>query len=165
MDYKYIIQLVSLILFAVSAYYIKKSESCPCPDADASRRNYLLYFSYFEIVYLSAKLALGSTFALLLLSYPVLYILPLFAVIGGLVWSFFTIQHVNAMKKCKCPESQVQELTYAFAILRLVAAGIVILLLGNIVLMYTSMSEKDRKEFMIGFKKGYIQRLKNQSKN
>jgi len=165
MTYTYIIQFISLILFAVSAYYIKKSESCPCPDADASRRNYLLYFSYFEIVYLSVKLALGSTFALLLLSFPVLYILPLFAVIGGIVWAIFTIQHVNAMKKCKCPDSIAQEFTYGFAILRLIAWIVLMLLLGNIVLMYTSMSEKDRKEFMIEFKKGYIQRLKNQSKN
>jgi hypothetical protein len=165
MDYKYVIQVLSLILFGVSAYYIKKSEACPCPDADASKRKYILYFAYFEIVYFSLKLALGAAFTSLLLSFPVLFILPLFALIGGLVWSFFTIQHVNAMKKCKCPDSIAEEFTYGFAIIRLVAFMVGILLLANVFLIYNSMNEKERKDFAIGFKKGFIQRLKNQSKN
>lgn len=165
MNYQSIISIINLILFIVSAYYIKKSESCPCPDADASRRNYLLYFSYFEIIFLSVRLALGATFSLLLLSFPVLHIIPIFAVVGGIVWSIFTIQHVNAMKKCKCPKSQVEELTQAFAILRLIAGGVLILLVGDIILRYTSMNDQGRKEYMIGFKKAFIQRLKKQSKN
>jgi large-conductance mechanosensitive channel len=116
-------------------------------------------------VYFSLKLALGAAFTSLLLSFPVLFILPLFALIGGLVWSFFTIQHVNAMKKCKCPDSIAEEFTYGFAIIRLVAFMVGILLLANVFLIYNSMNEKERKDFAIGFKKGFIQRLKNQSKN
>ena len=165
MNYQLIMNSINLILFIVSAYYIKKSEACPCPDADASRRQYILYFSYFTIVFLSVRLVLGATFASLLLSFPVLYIIPIFSVVGGIVWSIFTFQHVNTMKKCKCPKSQVEEITYTFAILRIIATIVFILLLGDIILRYTSMSEQDRKGFIIGFKKAFIQRLKNQSKN
>jgi len=165
MNLDQVIQFITLLLFVVCAYYIKKSEACPCPDADASRRKYILYFAYFEIVYFSLKLALGAAFTSLLLSFPVLFILPLFALIGGLVWSLFTIQHVNAMKKCKCPDSIAQEFTYGFAIIRLVAFMVIILLLGNIALMYASMSEKERKGFVSSVMNKYMQRLKNQSKN
>jgi len=155
------IDLINLILFAVSAYYITKSEACPCPDADASKRKYILYFCYFEIIYLTLSVVLGKSLNLLLLLFPVLFIIPLFAVIviGGLVWCIFTIQYVNSMKKCKCPDSIVQETTYANAILRLIA--IVILMLGTafIGFRYISMSGNERKLFKNSLKKGYIKEL------
>jgi len=153
------IDLINLILFAVSAYYITKSEACPCPDANASKRKYILYFCYFEIIYLTLCVVLGKSLNLLLLLFPVLFIIPLFAVIGGLVWCIFTIQYVNSMKKCKCPDSIVQETTYANAILRLIA--IVILMLGTafIGFRYSSMSGNERKLFKNSIKKGYIKEL------
>ena len=157
MNLDQVIQFITLILFVVCAYYIKKSETCPCPDADASRRQYILYFSYFSIAHLIVVLSLGNLFVQACVSFPVLFIIPLFAFIGGLVWAIFTLQHVNAMRKCKCPDSIAQEFTYGFAIIRIVAWMILTLSLGYIGYLYASFSNSERKEFkkafMIAFNK------------
>jgi hypothetical protein len=160
MDLKYSIQVITLILFIVSAYYIKKSEACPCPDADASRRNYILYFSYFNIVYSSVILLVGNLFIAACVSFPVLYIIPLFALIGGLVWAIFTIQHVNAMKKCKCPESIAQEFTYGLAIIRIVAWMVLTLSVVYFGTLYMSYSDTERNEFKKAFIKAYNKKVK-----
>jgi Ni,Fe-hydrogenase I cytochrome b subunit len=165
MDLKLVTQFITLILFIVSAYYIKESEKCPCPDADASRRNYILYFSYFEIAHLTIGLLLGNLFFKACLSFPVLFIIPTFALFGGLVWAIYTIQHVNSMKKCKCPDSIAQETTYALAIIRMIAWAILILLILYIVYLYLSFNEKDRKLFLSAFTKGFTQKIKNNAKN
>jgi len=165
MESKKIINFITLILFIVCAYYIKKSEACPCPDADASRRNYILYFSYFSIAHLIVVLSLGNLFFQACASFPVLFIIPLFAFIGGLVWAIFTLQHVNAMKKCKCPESQIQELIYAFAIIRIVAWMILTLGIAYIGTLYMSYSDTERKLFISAFTKAFMQRFKNNAKN
>ena len=165
MELKQIIQVISLILFVVCAYYIKKSEACPCPDADASRRQYILYFSYFEIAHLSLVLLLGNLFIQGGVSYPVLFIIPLFAMIGGLVWAIFTILHVNAMRKCKCPDSIAQEFTYGFAIIRIVAWIVLTLSIVYIGVEYMSFDEKERKLFISAFTKAFMQRIKNNGKN
>ena len=165
MELKQIIQSISLILFVVCAYYIKKSEACPCPDADASRRQYILYFSYFEIAHLSLVLLLGNLFIQGGVSYPVLFIIPLFAMIGGLVWAIFTLQHVNAMRKCKCPDSIAQEFTYGFAIIRIVAWIVLTLSIVYIGVEYMSFDEKERKLFISAFTKAFMQRIKNNAKN
>ena len=165
MELKQIIQVISLILFVVCAYYIKKSEACPCPDADASRRQYILYFSYFEIAHLSLVLLLGNLFIQGGVSYPVLFIIPLFAMIGGLVWAIFTLQHVNAMRKCKCPDSIAQEFTYGFAIIRIVAWIVLTLSIVYIGVEYMSFDEKERKLFISAFTKAFMQRIKNNAKN
>ena len=159
------IQVITLILFVVCAYYIKKSEACPCPDADASRRQYILYFSYFSIAHLSVLLLLGNLFVQACVSYPVLFIIPLFAMFGGLVWAIFTLQHVNAMKKCKCPDSVAQEFTYGFAIIRLIAWMVIILSLVYFGSMYMSYSEKERNDFNKAFVKAFNKRIKNDAKN
>lgn len=165
MELKHYIQFITLILFIVCAYYIKKSEACPCPDADASRRQYILYFSYFSIAHLSLMLLLGNLFIQASLSYPVLFIIPLFATIGGLIWAIFTIMHVNAMRKCKCPDSIAQEFTYGFAIIRIVAWMVLTLLLLYIGLDYMSFSEKERKTFSEAFTKAFNKKIKNSAKN
>lgn len=165
MELKQYIQFISLILFIVCAYYIKKSEACPCPDADASRRQYILYFSYFSIAHLSVMLLLGNLFIQACASFPVLYILPLFAVIGGLVWAIFTIQHVNSMKKCNCPDSIAQEFSYGFAIIRIVAWMVFTLLLVFIGLEYMSFNDEGRRAFIKAFSKAFIQKFKNSAKN
>jgi hypothetical protein len=165
MDLKSVTQFITLILFIVSAYYIKESEKCPCPDADASRRNYILYFSYFEIAYLTIGLLLGNLFFKACLSFPVLFIIPLFALIGGLVWAIYTIQHVNSMKKCKCPDSIAQETTYALAIIRMIAWGILILSILYILSLYLSFDEKERKLFISAFTKAFMKKIKNNAKN
>jgi cbb3-type cytochrome oxidase subunit 3 len=163
MELKQGIHVVSLVLFIVCAYYIKKSEACPCPDADASRRQYILYFSYFSIAHLSIVLLLGNLFFQVCVSYPVLYIIPLFAMIGGLVWAIFTLQHVNAMKKCKCPDSVAQEVTYGFAIIRIIAWMVLTLLLVYIGSLYISFNEKERNNFKKAFINAFNKRL--QAKN
>ncbi len=165
MELKQIIQSITLILFIVSAYYIKESEKCPCPDADASRRNYILYFSYFEIAYLTMGLLLGNLFFQACLSFPVLFIIPLFGLFGGLVWAMYTIQHVNSMKKCRCPDSIAQETTYALAIIRIVAWVILILSILYILSLYISFDEKERKLFLSAFTKAFMQKFKNSAKN
>ena len=165
MDLRLVTQCITLILFIVSAYYIKESEKCPCPDADASRRNYILYFSYFEIAYLTIGLLLGNLFFKACLSFPVLFIIPLFALIGGLVWAIYTIQHVNSMKKCKCPDSIAQETTYALAIIRMIAWGILILSILYILSLYLSFDEKERKLFISAFTKAFMRKIKNNAKN
>jgi hypothetical protein len=165
MDLRLVTQFITLILFIVSAYYIKESEKCPCPDADASRRNYILYFSYFEIAYLTIGLLLGNLFFKACLSFPVLFIIPLFALIGGLVWAIYTIQHVNSMKKCKCPDSIAQETTYALAIIRMIAWGILILSILYILSLYLSFDEKERMLFLSGFTKAFMKKIKNNAKN
>jgi len=165
MDLRLVTQFITLILFLVSAYYIKESEKCPCPDADASRRNYILYFSYFEIAYLTIGLLLGNLFFKACLSFPVLFIIPLFALIGGLVWAIYTIQHVNSMKKCKCPDSIAQETTYALAIIRMIAWGILILSILYILSLYLSFDEKERRLFLSAFTKAFMKKIKNNAKN
>jgi len=165
MDLRLVTQSITLILFIVSAYYIKESEKCPCPDADASRRNYILYFSYFEIVYLTMGLLLGNLFFKACLSFPVLFIIPLFALIGGLVWAIYTIQHVNSMKKCKCPDSIAQETTYALAIIRMIAWIVLVLIILHTAYLYVSFDEKERKLFTSAFTKAFMQRFKNNAKN
>lgn len=165
MDFKPIIQFIMLILFIVSAYYIKESEKCPCPEADASRRQYMLYFSYFEIAYLSTALLLGKSFMGAFISFPVLFIIPLFSLIGGLVWAIYTIRHVNAMKKCRCPDSIAQETTYGLAILRIIGWAILTLLILYIAYFYISLNNEDRKIFLTGFSKAFKQKIKNSAKN
>jgi len=151
MNLDQVIQFITLLLFVVCAYYIKKSEACPCPDADATRREYILYFSYFSIAHLIVVLSIGNLFFQACVSFPVLFIIPLFAFIGGLVWAIFTLQHVNAMRKCKCPDSVAQEFTYGFAIIRIVAWMILTLSLGYIGYLYASFSNSERKEFKKAF--------------
>ncbi len=163
MDLKQGIHVVSLVLFIVCAYYIKKSEECPCPDADASRRQYILYFSYFSIAHLSVVLLLGNLFFQACASFPVLFIIPLFALIGGLVWAIFTLQHVNAMKKCKCPDSVAQEVTYGFAIIRIISWVILTLSIVYIGSLYISFNEKERNNFKKAFVKAFNKKL--QAKN
>jgi len=167
MNLDQVIQFITLILFVVCAYYIKKSEACPCPDADASRREYILYFSYFSIAHLIVVLTVGNLFFQACTSFPVLFIIPLFAFIGGLVWAIFTLQHVNAMRKCKCPDSIAQEFTYGFAIIRIVAWMVLTLGIVYAGVKYASFSEEDRKifakEFTKAFTKAYNKRL--QAKN
>jgi cytochrome bd-type quinol oxidase subunit 2 len=154
-----VIQFISLILFTVCAYYIKKSEACPCPDADASKRQYILYFSYFSIAHLIVMLSVGNLFIQACLSFPVLFIIPLFALIGGLVWAIFTLQHVYAMRKCRCPDSIAQEFTYGFAIIRIVAWMILTLSLGYIGYLYASFSNSERKEFKKAFMIAFNKRI------
>ena len=71
--------------------------------------------------------------------------------IGVLVWAIFTIQHVNAMKKCKCPESIAQKITYGFAIIELIAWAILTLQIMFIVYIYSTMVDKERKSFRNAF--------------
>lgn len=163
MDQRQIIHFISFILFIVCAYYIKKSEACPCPDADASRRKYILYFSYFSIAYLTLSLLLGNLFIQACISFPVLFIIPIFSVIGGLVWAIFTLQHVYAMRKCKCPDSIAQEVTYGFAIIRIIAWMVLTLLLVYIGSLYISFNDKERNNFKKAFINAFNKRL--QGKN
>jgi hypothetical protein len=165
MDQKQIIHFISLILFIVCAYYIKKSEACPCPDADASRRQYILYFSYFSIAHLTLVLLLGNLFIQACVSFPVLFIIPLFALIGGLVWAIFTLQHVHAMRKCKCPDSVAQEITYVFAIIRILVWMILISMILYIAFLYKSFSDEERRAFSAGFINGFKKQFKKQGKN
>lgn len=165
MELKQSIHFITLILFIVSAYYIKESEKCPCPDADASRRQYILYFSYFEIAHLTLSLLLGKLFFQASSSFPVLYIIPLFAMIGGLVWAIFTILHVNAMRKCKCPDSIAQEFTYGFAIIRIVAWIVLTLSIVYIGVEYMSFNDEGRRAFINAFSKAFMKKIKNSAKN
>lgn len=124
-----IINAMLVVLFGVSAHFIKKTEACPCSEVDVSRREYILLFSLFEVVYLSSGLILGKSLAGLFLSYPILFMFPILSFIGIIFWSVFTIQYIDALKKCKCPEYMEEEILYYFAVLESILWCVVFLII------------------------------------
>jgi hypothetical protein len=67
------------------------------------------------------------------------------------------------MKKCKCPDSVAQEVTYGFAIIRIIAWMVLTLLLVYIGSLYISFNDKERNNFKKAFINAFNKRL--QGKN
>lgn len=124
-----IVPLIMSAMFAGSVYYIKKTESCPCTDVDISRRNYLLGASYFMTIYQGLLAIVGiNTLVPLIFRYPYMGIAWILIVnVCMLVWCIFTIQYVRQLKKCKCPDSIAEEVTYGLAITELISWVILVL--------------------------------------
>jgi hypothetical protein len=164
MIFEGIIRIIVICLFATCAYYIKKSEECECVEIDKSRSKFILYFSYFQIIYLTLTIILGNSVGPIFLSYPALSIIPLFSMVGILVWAIFTIIHVNSMRKCKCKETHVQEIVYGFAIVEIFSWILITIALGNLGYTYFNLSNKERglfdNSFRKSFKKSYENKLK-----
>lgn len=90
----------------------------------------MLGFSYYAIAYYIVVLIGGKPFINLLLTKPILFIIPLFTFFGTVAWSILTVMYVRRQKACKCPDSVAEEIAYGLAITELVSFGIVVLAIG-----------------------------------
>ena len=142
-----VFNFINLCLFSSCVYYIKKTEACPCPEVEKSKRQYILLFSYFMILYMGIALLFGKSFINFLLRFPVLFILALSVTFGILVWAIFTLQHIAVLRKCKCPESIVEDMLKIYATIELIINSIAILLVGMGIYQYTISTADERKLF------------------
>ena len=142
-----VFNFINLCLFLSCAYYIKKTEACPCPEVEKSKRQYILLFSYFMILYMGIALLFGKSFINFLLRFPVIFILAPSVVVGIFIWAIFTLQHIAALRKCKCPESIVEDMLKIYATIELIINSIAILILGMGIYQYSVSTANERKLF------------------
>jgi len=142
-----VLNFINLCLFVSCVYFIKKTEACPCPEVEKSKRQYILLFSYFMILYLGIALLFGKSLINFLLRFPVLFIPVLSVVVGIFIWAIFTLQHIAALRKCKCPESIVEDMLKIYAIIELIINSIMILFLGMGIYQYNVSTANEKKLF------------------
>ena len=101
--------LFAMVITGVIIIYLIRLETIGCKCAMDFKRNYLIYFHTFEILFYGAiLLSQGKLLEYLLNSR---YVIPIFSVIGtaSLVNIIFSLLYIGeiAVKKCKCAQSNV----------------------------------------------------------
>jgi len=99
------------------------------------------------ILYLGIALLFGKSLINFLLRFPVLFIPVLSVVVGIFIWAIFTLQHIAALRKCKCPESIVEDMLKIYAIIELIINSIMILFLGMGIYQYNVSTANEKKLF------------------
>ena len=145
---QFLVPAVSAALFGTSAYFITQSKSCPCPEVDETMRSYILGFSYVGIVYSFLAFVIGSSAFNLFFKYPILALVPALFGIGSIAYAILTIQYTYTLKACKCEATLAEKITYIASVLRLIVPSLLLLLVGFVINMISTLSSADRKHYM-----------------
>ena len=110
-----ILFIINILIFSSIIYYLKRLETIGCNCALNFKREYILYFTYFLLLFSVMNYFFGTNPSYKLFS---LYIFVPY-VIALIVNIIYTIQYVNEMKRlnCDCSKSFYRELMYILAIL------------------------------------------------
>jgi len=148
------IQIFSICIFLTCVYFLKQIEKSSCADVEKSKREHLLFFAYFEVLFLIANLFLGDYIATLYISHPVLFIVPLCSIIGLFVWSIFSIEYIHALRKKNCPHpTMAEDVMYGLAIYELVVMGFLLFTILLVFGTYVSKGQDERRSIIASFTK------------
>jgi hypothetical protein len=145
---QFLVPAVSAALFGTSAYFITQSKSCPCPEVDETKRSYILGFSYVGIIYSVLLFVIGSSAFKLLSNYPILALVLALFEIGKIAYAILTIQYTYTLKACKCEATLAEKITYIASVLRLIVSSLLLLFVGFVMYMISTLSSADRKHYM-----------------